>query len=81
MAFFSRSTRMPEYVTVPLKAFHVSSDTSYEITDVYKGKSMGVFKHTDSITVYVNPNGAVLLKATPQKKDWKNGGLKLNRIV
>ncbi|XP_072040644.1 alpha-N-acetylgalactosaminidase-like isoform X3 [Amphiura filiformis] len=70
IVFFSRSVKEPEFVTVVMKALAVSSDTSYEVTDVYAQKSMGVFKPTDSITVYVNPNGVVMLKATPQKV-WK----------
>ena len=66
--FFSRSVKQPEPVTSVLKALGVASDTTYEITDVYDKISLGVFKPTDPIEVYVNPSGVVLLKATPYKQ-------------
>ena len=66
IALISQNVKWFIPTATTLQEFGVRPDqTSYNITDVYTGKSIGVFKPKQFFTVNVNPSSVVLLLATP----------------
>ncbi|XP_033646280.1 alpha-N-acetylgalactosaminidase-like [Asterias rubens] len=75
---FSRATDMPHNFTTTMKDLKITDSPLYSVRDLFKHKDIGNFKQNDKLEVSVNPNGVVMIKATPTNNEqnaslWKEG--------
>ena len=48
----------------PLTQLNLTAPAGYNITEVFDGKNLGVFKATQNFSCHVNPTGVYVIKAT-----------------
>lgn len=48
----------------PLKAYNLTVDSGYLITDLFSNREYGLFRPDDVLSFNVNPSGVVMFKAT-----------------
>jgi len=66
--FFSRATDLPHNHTISMKDLGFTNPEGYLIRDLFAGKDLGFFGPSDKLSLMVNPNGVVIIKATPKTK-------------
>ncbi|XP_033097673.1 alpha-N-acetylgalactosaminidase-like, partial [Anneissia japonica] len=62
---FSRSQSMPAIFETTLETLKFSAPKGYDLFDITDNKPLGHFFLNETLAIKVNPNGAVMFKATP----------------
>lgn len=55
----------PTRVSVTIRSLGLTFSGGYNITDLFDGRHLGIFKPSETFTTMVNPSGVFLAAATP----------------
>lgn len=64
-AVYLKQTGHPVKTSFRLKDIGLSHPKGYNLTEVFDGSHLGLFKPSENFTCYVNPSGIVLARAMP----------------